>query len=67
MIVDRPEDEACAAAAGIKFIWASVMHPKFADPGMREIECQHIQPEILTDFRLCKNAPSVKTHPVALL
>lgn len=50
MIGDRPEDEACASAAGIKFIWASVMHAKFADPGMREIECQHIEPDILMEF-----------------
>ncbi len=50
MIGDRPEDEACALAAGIKFIWASVMHAKFAGPGMREIECQHISPDILMEF-----------------
>ena len=50
MIGDRPEDEACASAAGIKFIWASVMHAKFAGPGMREIECQHIEPDTLMDF-----------------
>jgi D-glycero-D-manno-heptose 1,7-bisphosphate phosphatase len=50
MIGDRPEDEACALAAGIKFIWASVLHAKFAGPGMREIECQHIDPNVLTEF-----------------
>jgi D-glycero-D-manno-heptose 1,7-bisphosphate phosphatase len=50
MIGDRPEDEACALAAGIKFIWASVMHAKFAGPGMREIECQHIDPDVLVQF-----------------
>ena len=50
MIGDRPEDEACALAARIKFIWASVMHAKFAGPGMREIECQHISPDILMEF-----------------
>lgn len=50
MIGDRPEDEACASAAGIKFIWASVMHAKFAGPGMREVECQHIAPDILVEF-----------------
>lgn len=50
MVGDRPEDEACATAAGIKFIWASVLHAKFAGPGMREIECQHIAPDILMKF-----------------
>ncbi|MEG4327903.1 HAD-IIIA family hydrolase [Microcoleus sp. herbarium5] len=50
MIGDRPEDEACAAAAGVKFIWASVMHAKFAGPGMREIDCQHIDPDVLMQF-----------------
>jgi len=50
MIGDRPEDEACALAAGIKFIWASIMHAKFAGPGMREIECQHIEPDVLMQF-----------------
>jgi D-glycero-D-manno-heptose 1,7-bisphosphate phosphatase len=50
MIGDRPEDEACAAAAGIKFIWASVLHAKFAGPGMREIEFLHIAPDILMEF-----------------
>jgi D-glycero-D-manno-heptose 1,7-bisphosphate phosphatase len=50
MIGDRPEDEACALAAGIKFIWASVMHAKFAGSGMREIECQHIDPNVLAEF-----------------
>jgi len=50
MIGDRPEDEACALAAGIKFVWASVMHAKFAGPGMREIECQHLDPDVLVQF-----------------
>ena len=50
MIGDRPEDEACAAAAGVKFVWASVMHAKFASPGMREIDCQHISPDVLMEF-----------------
>jgi len=50
MIGDRPEDQQCAEAAGIKFVWASVMHSKFAGPGMREIECQHIAPDILMEF-----------------
>jgi D-glycero-D-manno-heptose 1,7-bisphosphate phosphatase len=50
MIGDRPEDQQCAEAAGIKFVWASVMHSKFASPGMREIECQHIAPDILMEF-----------------
>lgn len=50
MIGDRPEDKACAAAAGVKFIWASVLHAKFAGPGMHEIECQHIEPDVLMEF-----------------
>jgi D-glycero-D-manno-heptose 1,7-bisphosphate phosphatase len=50
MIGDRPEDQQCAEAAGVKFVWASVMHSKFAGPGMREIECQHIAPDILMEF-----------------
>lgn len=50
MIGDRPEDQQCATAAGVKFIWASVMHAKFAGPGIREIECRHIAPDILTEF-----------------
>jgi D-glycero-D-manno-heptose 1,7-bisphosphate phosphatase len=50
MIGDRPEDEQCAAAAGVKFVWASVLHAKFAGPGMREIECQHIEPDVLMEF-----------------
>jgi len=50
MIGDRPEDEACALAAGIKFVWASVLHAKFAGPRMREIECQHIEPDVLREF-----------------
>jgi len=50
MIGDRPEDQQCAEAAGVKFVWASVMHAKFAGPGMREIECQHIAPDILMEF-----------------
>lgn len=50
MIGDRPEDQQCAEAAGVKFVWASVMHAKFAGPGMREIECQHIEPDVLMQF-----------------
>ena len=50
MIGDRPEDEQAAAAAGIKFIWASVLHAKFANPGMQEIDGQHIAPDILMQF-----------------
>lgn len=50
MIGDRPEDQACAADAGAKFIWASILHNKFAGPGMREIDCQHIDPNTLTEF-----------------
>jgi D-glycero-D-manno-heptose 1,7-bisphosphate phosphatase len=50
MIGDRPEDQQCAEAAGIKFVWASVMHAKFAGPGMREIECQHLDPDVLGQF-----------------
>jgi D-glycero-D-manno-heptose 1,7-bisphosphate phosphatase len=50
MIGDRLEDQECALGAGVKFMWASVMHAKFAGPGMREIECQHIEPDILMEF-----------------
>ncbi|MEG3875759.1 HAD-IIIA family hydrolase [Microcoleus sp. herbarium7] len=50
MIGDRPEDQQCAIAAGVKFIWASVLHTKFAGPGVREIECQHIDVDVLTEF-----------------
>lgn len=50
MIGDRPEDQQCAEAAGAKFIWASIMHNKFAGPGMREIDCQHIDPNVLIEF-----------------
>ena len=50
MIGDRTEDEACAAAAGVKFIWASILHNRFAGPGMREMDCQHINPNVLTEF-----------------
>lgn len=49
MIGDRPEDQECAAAAGIKFMWASVMHAKF-QPGMKEIPCTHIDPDVLIEF-----------------
>jgi D-glycero-D-manno-heptose 1,7-bisphosphate phosphatase len=49
MIGDRPEDQKCAEAAGVKFVWASVMHAKFAG-SMREVECQHIDPNVLTEF-----------------
>lgn len=50
MIGDRPEDQQCAEAAGVKFVWATVMHAKFAGPGMREVECQHIDANVLTEF-----------------
>lgn len=50
MIGDRPEDQQCAEVAGVKFVWASVMQAKFAGPGMREIECQHIEPDVLMQF-----------------
>jgi D-glycero-D-manno-heptose 1,7-bisphosphate phosphatase len=50
MIGDRSEDQQCAEAAEIKFIWASVMHAKFADSGMQEIECTHTDPNVLTEF-----------------
>jgi D-glycero-D-manno-heptose 1,7-bisphosphate phosphatase len=50
VIGDRPEDQQCAEAAGVKFVWAAVMHAKFAGSGMREIECQHIDPDVLTEF-----------------
>jgi D-glycero-D-manno-heptose 1,7-bisphosphate phosphatase len=50
MIGDRPEDQQCAEDAGVKFVWAAVMHAKFAGPGMKEIECQHIDPNVLTEF-----------------
>jgi FMN phosphatase YigB (HAD superfamily) len=49
MIGDRPEDEQ-AAAAGIKFVWASILHAKFSGPGITEIDCQHIAPDILMQF-----------------
>ena len=49
MIGDRPEDQQCAEAAEVKFVWASVMHAKFAG-SMREVECQHIDPNLLTEF-----------------
>jgi D-glycero-D-manno-heptose 1,7-bisphosphate phosphatase len=50
MIGDRPEDQKCAEAAGVKFVWAKVMHAKFAAPGMREIDCLDIDPNVLTEF-----------------
>lgn len=50
MIGDRPEDQQCAEAAGVKFVWASVMHAKFAGPGMEDIDGQHIAPDILMQF-----------------
>jgi len=50
MVGDRPEDQKCAEAAGVKFVWAPVMHAKFTVSGMREIECQHIAPDILMEF-----------------
>lgn len=50
MVGDRPEDEKCAEAAGIKFVWASVVHAKFAGPGMREIDCLHLDPNVLAEF-----------------
>lgn len=50
MIGDRPEDQECAQGAGVKFVWASVMHAKFAGPGMRELECQHTDPSVLIEF-----------------
>lgn len=50
MIGDRPEDQQCAAASGVKFIWASILHAKFAGLGMREIECQHIDSDVLIEF-----------------
>ena len=49
MIGDRPEDKECAAAAGVKFVWAEVMHAKF-QPGMKEIPCKHIDPDVLIEF-----------------
>lgn len=50
MIGDRDEDKQCAQGVGVRFIWASVMHAKFASPGMREIDCQHIAPDVLMEF-----------------
>jgi D-glycero-D-manno-heptose 1,7-bisphosphate phosphatase len=47
---DRAEDQQCAEAAGVKFVWAAAMHAKFAGPGMRELKCQHIDPNVLTEF-----------------
>jgi len=49
MTGDRPEDEQCAAAAGIKFIPAAVMMAKFT-PGMSEIACTHTDPNVLLEF-----------------
>lgn len=49
MIGDRPEDEQCAAAAGIKFVPAAVMLAKFT-PGMSEISCTHTNPAVLLEF-----------------
>jgi len=52
MAGDRPEDEQCAAAAGIKFIPAAVMLAKFT-PGMSEIACTHTDPtdpNVLLEF-----------------
>src|SRR4028118_1129431 len=50
MVGDRPEDQQCAEAAGVKFVWASVMHAKFAGPGMPQSEWQHIEPDVLMQF-----------------
>jgi D-glycero-D-manno-heptose 1,7-bisphosphate phosphatase len=49
MIGDRSEDQQCAEAAGVKFIWASVMHAKFAGSGMRD-NCLHLDPDVLMEF-----------------
>lgn len=49
MTGDRPEDEQCAAAAGINFIPAAVMLAKFT-PGMSEIACTHTDPAVLLQF-----------------
>lgn len=49
MTGDRPEDEQCAAAAGINFIPAAVMLAKFT-PGMTEIACTHTDPAVLLKF-----------------
>lgn len=50
MIGDRQEDKECAERGGAKFIWASILHAKFASPGMREIECQHVDSDVLAEF-----------------
>jgi D-glycero-D-manno-heptose 1,7-bisphosphate phosphatase len=50
MIGDRSEDKQCAEAAGVNFVWASIMHAKFASPSPQEIHCQHIQPDVLIEF-----------------
>ncbi len=50
MIGDRPEDQKCAEAAGVKFVWASILHAKFSGLGMKEISCQHIAPDVLMQF-----------------
>lgn len=49
MTGDRPEDEQCAAAAGINFIPAAVMLAKFT-PGMSEVACTHTDPNVLLEF-----------------
>ncbi|MEG4013103.1 MULTISPECIES: HAD-IIIA family hydrolase [unclassified Microcoleus] len=50
MIGDRPEDEVCAKSAEIKFVWASVLHAKFSAPGIKEIDCLHLDPDVLMQF-----------------
>ncbi|HLO52519.1 MAG TPA: HAD-IIIA family hydrolase [Kamptonema sp.] len=43
MVGDRPEDQQCAANAGINFIWADYLHAKFQEPGMIEIDPTHLE------------------------
>jgi histidinol phosphatase-like enzyme len=50
MVGDRNEDQQCAEAAGIKFVWASVMHAEFAGSGIQEVKCPHISADILKEF-----------------
>lgn len=51
MIGDRPEDEQCAAAANINFMWADVWRDRFKK-GLGEVDLsdRHIDKEVLLKF-----------------
>lgn len=49
MAGDRPEDKACAEAAGIRFVWADMMLSKFV-PGMHEPNTEGIDKQTILDF-----------------